>query len=63
MDTEGNIRKLENQKLKSNEILLDNEPNPNCKDCFGRGYQRWIIENITETKPCHCTKKKATEQI
>jgi hypothetical protein len=57
MDTEGTLRHLGlGEKPKANEVPLGKEPDPNCKDCFGRGYQRWIIENITETRPCHCTK-------
>ena len=63
MDTRGNIREIGTEdNPQPNEILIDKKPNPKCKDCYGRGYQRWIIENITETKPCHCVRKKATEQ-
>ena len=66
MDTEGNIRELfNNEKPKANEVLIDEVPNPNCKDCYGKGYLRWIIKNIRETKPCHCLKpliKKETKE-
>ena len=59
MDTEGNIRTLRGgEKPKVNEVELDHLPDPNCKDCFGRGFQRFLIQNITETRPCHCTKAK-----
>jgi len=58
MDTQGNIRKLlDDEDPKPNEIRLEKEPDPNCKDCYGRGFIRYIIENVVEIKPCHCTKK------
>lgn len=63
MDTEGNIRELLGDETpKMNEIGIDKKPDPNCKDCYGKGFQRWVIKNIAETKPCHCT-RKATEKI
>jgi len=59
LDTNGNIRRLkEGEEPKINEIPIDFEPDPKCKDCWGRGYKRIIIENITEIRPCHCVRKK-----
>ena len=58
MDTQGNVWMLEpGQKLKDNEILIGRKPNPNCKDCFGRGHITYILENIRERRVCGCTKR------
>jgi len=63
MDTQGNIRWLkENEKPKPNEIPIDCEPNPKCEYCYGRGFIRYIIENIVEIKPCHCIRKKIIDK-
>ena len=60
MDTEGYIRKLlDGVRPRKNEIQINSLPDPNCKDCYGRGFQRFLIENITETRPCHCVKKRS----
>ena len=57
MNTEGNIRGLmDGERPRKNEVPVDKLPDPNCPDCYGRGFQRFLIENITETRPCHCTK-------
>ena len=57
MDTKGNIRELKpGESPRPNEIPLDKKPNPKCKDCYGRGFVRYIVKNIAETVPCHCTK-------
>ena len=38
----------------------------NCKDCFGRGYVRVIVENNSEDgyilRPCKCVKWKIVEK-
>ena len=57
MNTDGEIRQLmDGEKPKRNEVPLGKLPDPNCPDCYGRGFQRFLIENVTETRPCHCTR-------
>jgi hypothetical protein len=57
MDTQGHIRMIAvNEDAKPNEVPIDKLPDPKCKDCFGRGFQRFLIENVSEVKPCHCVR-------
>ena len=57
MNTDGDIREI-NGKLKPDEVFIDKPPNPKCSDCYGRGFQRYLIENISKVVPCHCVKRK-----
>ena len=43
---------------KDNEVPIDKLPDPNCKDCYGRGFIRVVLENIREVRPCHCVQNK-----
>ena len=59
MDTEGNIRELQKgEKPALNEIPIKYLPDPKCKDCYGRGFIRLKLENIVETRPCHCVMRR-----
>ena len=57
MNTDGDIRELIDGKLKPDEVPIDKLPNQKCNDCYGRGFQRYLIENISKVVPCHCVKK------
>lgn len=64
MDDRGNIRQIpDGEQPKMNEVPLDKLPDPKCEDCFGRGFQRRLIENITVTEPCHCTKVSPFDKL
>lgn len=64
------IVKLETKRIelemamvpRDNEIPIDKLADPNCKDCYGRGHIKRIIENIREIEPCHCVKPPPQER-
>ena len=59
MDTRGTIIDVKpGEEPPINSVPLDKRPDPNCKDCYGCGFLRYIVENVAETVPCHCTKRK-----
>ena len=58
MDSKGHIRHLEpGEQPRPDEILIEKDPNPKCKDCYGRGHIRYIILNKVKIGPCHCVGK------
>lgn len=65
-EKDSNLKRLQ-EKIESlkdattprdDEIPIDKLPNPDCKDCYGRGHITRILENIRKVEPCHCVKDK-----
>lgn len=43
--------------LESNKNLDKRKPNPNCKDCWGKGTLIYFTLNgVRKERPCHCLK-------
>jgi len=43
------------------QLPKDKKANPKCKDCFGRGYIKWVDPEDNKKrneKLCHCVKIK-----
>jgi len=41
-------------KIPENAIEIKGLPDQKCKECFGKGYIRRIIQNVREIEPCTC---------
>ncbi len=52
MDTSGTIHEIaQDDAVPESMVPVKGYPNPKCNDCYGRGYIRRIIQNITELWP------------
>jgi len=41
-------------KIPENAVEIKGLPDAKCRECFGKGYIRRIIQNVREIEPCTC---------
>ena len=62
LDIGDNLPSVSEILAKNKETGFEKEPNPKCKDCFGRGYIRLRIgKDYVKTAICGCTKSSLTK--
>lgn len=57
LDISDKVRRLApGAKPQTRDIFLSEHANPKCRDCLGRGWRRFLVNDTTEMRLCHCVR-------